>query len=426
MARRIAADGTPVGGEFQVSASQGGTSSNSVVGANEAGQFAVVWDSRGSTLDRSGPGILGRVYSADGTPLSGEFRINATIAVNQRGPSIAWLSTWRFVVTWRGAGNGTATSVFARVFDVSGRAVTNEIRVPQTQSVGLSESLFVVLPSGGFQIAWSGRVAGGASQIFSRRFDATGRPLGPEFRVTTTRAWNSSPVIALDGDQLIIAWQAVGDARDRSGTGVLARRYTLGRAALGGAFLVNQSTLGSQSDPSVDSLSNGGYVVAWRGRGVGDTVGIFLREFDADGSPRGGEQKANTTTSGTQARPNVRSIGAMYYAVTWDGNVAGDRQGVALTTVQAGIPLPDAKVKLLNQVFFIGDAEHPAPPVKIITFYNNTDRMIYPVLENANAAEDPNVAGTSLYDPLDPFNQEYRSYIGYSDSQGSDWLVLQL
>ncbi len=61
--------------------------------------------------------------------------------------------------------------------------------------------------------------------------------------------------------------------------------------------------------------------------------------------------------------------------------------------------------------------------VKHITITNNSnDQTIYPFLEDANSrtatsgdpSPAPAYAGTGMFDPFDPLNQEYRGYIGYT------------
>jgi hypothetical protein len=90
--------------------------------------------------------VFARTYRADGTPLTGEFRINASISGSQGDPSIAWISPTQFVVAWSGQGQGDAQNVFARVFRDNGTPVTNEIRVPQTRAGAKQSAVAIALP----------------------------------------------------------------------------------------------------------------------------------------------------------------------------------------------------------------------------------------------------------------------------------------
>lgn len=67
-------------------------------------------------------------------------------------------------------------------------------------------------------------------------------------------------------------------------------------------------------------------------------------------------------------------------------------------------------------LYYFPQGNQASVPLKQITFYNNTGRVIFPFLEDANtrtATDNPN-DHNPIYDPYDQYNQEYRGYIGYS------------
>src|SRR5262249_12863402 len=80
--QRTAIDGTPLGGQLAISAPGRGQRSNPVVAAAQDGRFVVAWVSRGNPQDKSGTGVFARLFAPDGTPLTGEFRVNATVQGN--------------------------------------------------------------------------------------------------------------------------------------------------------------------------------------------------------------------------------------------------------------------------------------------------------------------------------------------------------
>ncbi|HEY9661929.1 MAG TPA: hypothetical protein V6C65_26030, partial [Allocoleopsis sp.] len=75
-----------------------------------------------------------------------------------------------------------------------------------------------------------------------------------------------------------------------------------------------------------------------------------------------------------------------------------------------------------------------------ITFTNNTNHTVYPFLQTTNDAEkcsskngdhyacsnydpnDPTKSPGSIYDPIDPWNEDYRGYIGYTGTDGINYL----
>lgn len=88
-------------------------------------------------------------------------------------------------------------------------------------------------------------------------------------------------------------------------------------------------------------------------------------------------------------------------------------------------PDPTDPNKLLNTVLYFGPTKndtnprHFEIPTKTITFTNNADFTVFPILVNTNATKDDLDPSQSLYDPLDPIYNEYRGYIGHKNSNGS-------
>lgn len=181
MARRLDAQGIPLGGEFQVSAGISPSTTNAVVGSSGTDRYAVVWEAVGNSLDKTGAGIFARLYSTNGTALGNEFRVNQTTINDQNDPSIAWLAPDRFVVTWSGAGVGQSSAVYARMFHSSGTPLTNEIRVPSSSTGVQRDAVAAALPDGGFVVAWSRGGNTDSPGVFARRIDSAGRAVSNEF-----------------------------------------------------------------------------------------------------------------------------------------------------------------------------------------------------------------------------------------------------
>ena len=68
------------------------------------GGFVVTWESApvsGATgQDGSGRGIYARRFNADGSPASGEFRVNSSTTGDQKQPRISALGNGGFVIVW--------------------------------------------------------------------------------------------------------------------------------------------------------------------------------------------------------------------------------------------------------------------------------------------------------------------------------------
>ena len=232
----------------------------------------------------NGYDVWARVFKADGTQSVAEFRVNATqFSGSQYEPSVASLSNGGFVVSWRddqgsshddGTGVGSSYDVWARVFNANGTQVTPEFRVNSYVSGSQYEPSVVGLEAGGFVVAWrddngSSHDSGSSRDVWARVFNANGTEAVAEFRANTyISSYQQKPsVIGLKDGGFVLSWSSNG--QDGSGYGVYAQRYAASGAAVGGEFRVNTETNGNQTDntygygPTMAASADGGFVVAW-------------------------------------------------------------------------------------------------------------------------------------------------------------------
>src|SRR5690349_14393714 len=106
--------------------------------------------------------------------------------------------------------------------------------------------------------------------------------LGPEFRVNTTTAGDQvGAAIASDAlGNFVVAWQ--GPGADPASTEVYARRYSATGDPLGDEFLVNTTTAGTQGAPAVAADGAGAFVVAWLGSDAAG-YGVYAQRYGAAG-----------------------------------------------------------------------------------------------------------------------------------------------
>jgi Ca2+-binding RTX toxin-like protein len=200
--------------------------------------------------------------AAPGDPVGGEFRVNTTIAGDQRNSDVATDADGDYVVVWESPDGGGSSARFGNFGD---------------------------------------------SGIFAQRYNNAGVRQGGEFRVNTTIADSQSrPSVALDADgDFVITWQSY--LQDGSVFGVYAQRYNRTGVAQGGEFRANTFTSGTQSNPTVSLDADGDFVVVWdgfRGDYVGENayLGIYARRFDRAGTPQGGEFRVSTDNDTQQIR----------------------------------------------------------------------------------------------------------------------------
>ncbi len=99
-------DGARVGSEFQVNTFTSDRQFYPAVNADDGGGFVVTWRSEGSSgTDLDDSSIQAQQYSAEGSPISGEFQVNRYTTARQAHPGIASDGAGGFVIAWRSDGS---------------------------------------------------------------------------------------------------------------------------------------------------------------------------------------------------------------------------------------------------------------------------------------------------------------------------------
>ena len=149
---------------------------------------------------------------------------------------------------------------------------------------------------------------------------------GSEFLVnTTTQDQQEWPEVAsLSTGGFVISWRDFsGQGGDPSGYGVKAQIFDASGAKAGSEFLVNTATLSAQDQPTIASLSSGGFVVSWQdfsGEGGDSDGAIKAQVFDASGGKVGSEFLVNTETSAWQINPAIASLASGGFVISWQGD----------------------------------------------------------------------------------------------------------
>jgi hypothetical protein len=115
-AQRYTATGAKAGKEFQVNNAGSGAAYPSAA-MDAGGDFAIAWQDS----DGSGSGIYARRFAASGSALGGQFRVNTASAGDQTFARVAMDAAGDFIVGWGGTG------AYARRYDASGAATGGEL-----------------------------------------------------------------------------------------------------------------------------------------------------------------------------------------------------------------------------------------------------------------------------------------------------------
>ncbi|MCC6534807.1 MAG: DUF4347 domain-containing protein, partial [Burkholderiales bacterium] len=263
--------------------------------------------------------IEARTLAAPG--LSGTLAANQATAGTQSAPSAGVDAGGNSVLVWQSDGqDGSGWGVYGRRFDASGAPLGAEFRVATTAAGDQHTPDIVVEQDGDFVVVWTGQGQDGdgghEGNVYARCFAADGTALGAEFRVnTTTLGDQSAAALALDGDGFMVTWQSAG--QDGSGLGVYARRYDGGNPN-GGEFPINTTTALDQGAPDVAGDRHGNFVFVWQSQNQdGSGWGIYRTYLKHNGNFEGGEQLVNSTVLGDQVDPAVAFDDNHDWLIAW-------------------------------------------------------------------------------------------------------------
>ena len=218
-----------------------------------------------------------------------------------------------------------------------------ELLVNTTTTDYQDEASVAALTGGGFVVTWTDTSATGGDTIGwavrGQQYDSTGAKVGGEFLVntTTTGTQFTASVAALTGGGFVVTWtDTSATGGDTSLEAVRGQQYDSTGTKVSGEFLVNTTTANTQQQPSVAGLIGGGFVVTWTDWSAtgGDTSFSAVRgqQYDSTGTKVSGEFLVNTTTANTQQQPSVVALAGGGFVVTWTDTSAtgGDTTGWAV------------------------------------------------------------------------------------------------
>lgn len=250
----------------------------------------------------------------------GEYRANQTAGAAQ--PAVALDPRGNFLVAYSSADGGALADVYA----VRGRShglLHDPDRVTDSSATGSAAYRPTVArdDAGNFVVAWVAS-DGSGNGVFARRYAADGSPRGTAFRVNTYTVQNqASPAVAMDADgDFVVVWQS--DYQEAELAEIYAQRYAADGTPRGSETRVNVEYRNNQFAPSVAMDAAGNFAVAWIGGDYypgdsGSLQGIWLRLFNASGTPRTSDIHANTYTGNQQWLPDIGMSRTGEIVVAW-------------------------------------------------------------------------------------------------------------
>ncbi len=185
-----------------------------------------------------------------------------------------------------------------------------------------SHQAVAMAANGNYVVVWSSDNEDGSGWgVFGQRFDASGAPVGSKFQVNDTFNNNQRwATVAMDAaGNFVVVWTS--ENQDSTTHSVYARGFNADATEAFAEFKVNTYDVlpsDAQKNPSIAMASDGRFVIAWEGEGLGVTHGILFRRFNADGSPRdAADRVANAFDRGMETTPTVAINDSGDFAIVW-------------------------------------------------------------------------------------------------------------
>lgn len=270
------------------------------------GDFVAAWQQSGD--------IYYRVYRADGTPRSEPLRANSFFTNTQREPSVAMDADGDFVLAWTSTGqdgdNGEEDNVYVRRFNANGAPLGNELRANSYTSNSQFSPSVAADAVGNFAVAWEG-YRDELTSVYVRRFNANGtvRESDDQLVRNTTTAAGQAPSVAMDADgDFVVAWSVPDEV-----SGVYAQRVRPDGSLVGTVEVTTSDTYVELS-PAAAMDADGDFVVAWHDIFSNDE--LALRRFNRDAVAQG-EPIVFGSGSASFSDPAVTMDAAGNFATAW-------------------------------------------------------------------------------------------------------------
>ncbi len=337
MNRQYLADGTPATDEQLVNQWELGPQILPVMAMDAAGDYGIFWIGQGTA---STEGLHGRFYEEGYvpprphllvTPNDDQFLVNETTGMSQSAPAIAVIeSTGNYVAAWTSfeqpGGDPQGLGVYGQRFLADGAPQGDAFLVSGVAVDDQDSASVAADAAGNFVVVWESLLQDGDGRgIFAQQYLPDGTPYGDVFQVNTWIAGDQeAPVVAMnENGNFVVAWE--GFDEDGSGTDIHGRRFSWGQGPLDAhEFLVNTTTIGDQSEPTIAiAQGTGQFVIAWQTElhtedpSDEPDVEIYAQLYNAEGEPSRDEFQVNSIRTKDQVGPQAAMAATGDFVITW-------------------------------------------------------------------------------------------------------------
>ena len=267
-----------------------------------------------------------------------EFTVNTTLALNQQYSSVTTLLDGAVVVTWTeynaAAGDGTGSSIKARIYEANGTPRTGELQINQTVTGDQYVSAVIALQDGGFAVTWQD--VDTTTSVSVMAFDNGGGVTMDQEALPGVDGIGSSPDIAqLSNGNLVVTYTAerTSPVEGNDAIVVVIEDYDFGTPVVTDYPITNDVSL-EQADVAITALPapSSGFTVAWFQAGT-----LVVRSYTAPGIPMAGSEISHgggliTKVTNNDMRPSLHTLSDGKVLVMWSGSGdAGDTDGGGIT-----------------------------------------------------------------------------------------------
>lgn len=282
--QRFSSSGAKLGGETRINPSFTEAESPTISALSDGG-FVAVWERSSFS---TGYDLYTQRFNASGLKVGVEARVNTSTSGAQVSAETVGLKGGGYVVVWESPNqDGSGLGIYSQRFSAAGSKVGGETRINTTTAGHQSDAALAALKSGGYVVVWESG-DGSFTGVFMQRYDANGNRLGVQTRVNTTISNDQEDpsVAALTGGGYVVSWTS--ELQDGNGYGVYAQRYDANGNKLGSEVRINSTTAGDQENSVVVALADGGYLVSWSHSVNGGQEDIYSQRYDANGNKLSG------------------------------------------------------------------------------------------------------------------------------------------
>ncbi len=318
-ARQYNADGTAKGNAFQVNDYNAGEQQWATVASDASGRFVITWTSE--SQDGNGQGVYLKRFNADGIAIdNADILVNTGNTIgNQSNSAVAVNSLGKMVITWQ-----DDSGIFAAQFDMDATTTGDQLSVlPITVDTG--SNIYTpgvdINTDGKFVITW-----GIGNDTYLRTFSSDGNARIPVKKVNENGDFRYQAIAIQESGKFIIAdWSTGLD----TGNGSMIKGVWVALYNEDGTFSKEHKVSGTgHKKASIAKDSDGNVIIVYQGNGDGDGKGVFAQKYDSNLNAVDGEFLINNTTDGYQYKASIAMLDLDHFVVVWSGNGVGDSNGV--------------------------------------------------------------------------------------------------